>query len=334
MPLAEKTDVPSVQTRAEEKLAVVVRGVEQLADGIRSFEFVPLEGSELPRFTAGSHVDVHLPGGVIRQYSLCNDPAEKDRYVVAVLRDETGRGGSLAMHDAVTEGAEMVISRPRNRFALAEDATYHLFLAGGIGITPIMSMITQARSQGQDFHLYYCTRSPRRTAFLDELAPLIENGQVTVHHDNGDPSRGLDLRQVLQRCDAGEHVYYCGPTRFMDAIEAAAAHWPAAAVHSERFSAPPTMPDEAVATGPFDIKLASTGETFTVQPGETIVEVLRNHGVDVDTSCEEGYCGTCMTRYLEGEPLHSDTVLDEEDREEYVMVCCARAKAGCLVLDL
>ncbi len=308
--------------------------ITRLAEDIHSFEFVDPEGRELPRFTAGSHVDVHLPDRAIRQYSLCNDPAETHRYVVAVLRDENGRGGSLAMHDDVTQGAEIVISRPRNRFALAEKATRHLLLAGGIGITPIMSMIAQARARKQDFHLYYCTRSPDRTAFIDELAPLIESGQVTVHHDAGEPRRGLDLRQVLQCGRVGGHVYYCGPAGFMDAVEAATADWPAGTVHFERFNAPPVAAGGAADAAPFDIKLASTGETFTVRPGETIVEVLQRHGIEVDTSCEEGYCGTCMTRYLEGEPLHSDTVLDEEDREEYLMICCARAKAGCLVLDL
>jgi ferredoxin-NADP reductase len=338
MGLAEASAQALIQATSEVQphLQVRVRSITYLAEDIRSFELVAPDGSALPPFSAGSHVDVKLPGGLIRQYSLCNDPAETHRYVVAALRDGKGRGGSIAMHDQLRAGSEISISRPRNHFPLAEAADHHVLVAGGIGITPMMSMIAVLRARRQNFHLYYSTRSPQRTAFLAELQPLVASGQASLHHDGGDPSRGLDFQKLFERQRPGAHIYYCGPAGFMDAMEAATAQWPQEAVHFERFSAPATAPsgDAAEAQHSFDIKLARSGGTFTVAPGETIVQVLGRNGIEVDVSCQEGYCGTCMTRYLDGQPMHRDSVLDQSDRESFVMICCARAKSGCLVLDL
>ena len=324
------------------KIDVTLRSITSLAENINAFEFVSFDGSLLPSFSAGSHVDVHLPGGTIRQYSLCNSPTERHRYVVAVLRDPAGRGGSVAMHDALRAGQKLVISTPRNHFALGKSARKHLFIAGGIGITPIMAMLDEAQARGDDYHLYYCARTPQRAAFLDRLTPLVDKGLVSMHFDDGDPHKGLDLASTLAAYRQGAHLYYCGPGRFMDAIEAASAHWPAGTRHCERFSAsavsaPASVSaanDEQASETPFEVELRRTGKRCTVQPGESIVDVLRAQGVDVDTSCCEGYCGTCMTRYLAGEPLHRDTVLDEDDREEFVMICCSRSKSPTLVLDL
>jgi ferredoxin-NADP reductase len=324
------------------KLEVRLKSITALADDINAFEFVSADGELLPQFTAGSHIDVHLAGNVIRQYSLCNSPQERHRYVVAVLRDERGRGGSLAMHDELRAGQKLQISRPRNHFALSNAAGLHVFIAGGIGITPVMAMIDEVRKRGQAFHLYYCARTAQRAAFLGELRPLIESGEASMHFDNGDPRNGLDLVSTLSGYSPGTHLYYCGPGPLMDAIEAASAHWPAATRHCERFSAGAAASaarTRGTDTGsendtPFDVELRRSQKTLTVQPGESIVDVLRCNGVDVDTSCCEGYCGTCMTRYLAGEPVHRDTVLDDEDREEFVMICCALAKSPTLVLDL
>jgi len=334
---AESAILPSAQTRS--KLEVRLRAVTPLAADISSFEFVPLEGEKLIPFTAGSHIDVYLPDGLIRQYSLWNDASESHRYVVAVLRDELGRGGSKAMHDQLQPGARVTISAPRNQFALVKGASRHVFIAGGIGITPIMSMIAQAQADGHPFHLYYCARTPERTAFLAPLRPLIEEGLVTLHFDGGDRTNSLDFDDVLHDYVPGTHLYYCGPSGLLDAVEAAGAHWPSGSLHCERFSAPSSAAapqdktTEAHETA-FDVELARSRLRFTVAPGESIVDVLRANGVEVDTSCREGYCGTCMTRYLDGEPLHRDTVLDDEDREEFVMICCSRAKSPTLVLDL
>jgi len=327
------------QRHTQSKVDVLLRSITHLAENISSFEFVAPEGNLLPAFSAGSHIDINLPNGFIRQYSLCNAPAEQHRYVVAVLRDPLGRGGSKAMHDELRVGTRVTISEPRNHFALAKGVSRHVFVAGGIGITPIMSMIAQVRAQHHDFHLYYCARSPQRTAFLDELEPLIECGYVTLHYDGGELSNSLDLKAALRNYDPGTHLYYCGPTGFLNAVEAASVHWPAQTLHCERFSGPATP--AAVLSGapeapeiPFDVELARAGKRFTVKPGQTIVDVLKANGVEVDVSCQQGYCGTCMTRYLSGKPLHRDSVLDEEDREEFVMICCSRAKTETLVLDL
>lgn len=318
------------------KLSVMLRAVAYLAEDICSFEFVCPQGRPLPAFSAGAHIDVHLPGGIIRQYSLCNDPAERHRYVVAVLRDPRGRGGSLAMHEQLHPGAMVTISVPRNHFPLAANASSYVFLAGGIGITPIMSMVAQARAAGKPFHLYYCTRTPQRTAFLRELRPLIEAGVALVHHDYGDVANSLDIRRVLHDYPAGAHLYYCGPVGFLDAVEHAASGWPAQAVHCERFSAPASSgaSDDPEADAPFEIELAKSGKRLTVAAGQTIVDALVANGVEVDVSCRQGYCGTCMTRYLAGQPLHRDSVLDDEDREDFVMICCSRARGRSLVLDL
>jgi ferredoxin-NADP reductase len=319
---------------ASTKLQLKLRAITCLADDICSFEFVDPQLRPLPPFTAGAHIDVHLPDGTIRQYSLCNDATETHRYVVAVLRDPNGRGGSVAMHDALRAGMTVTVSTPRNHFELADEATRFLFIGGGIGITPLMSMISEVRARGQQFQLVYCTRTPEKTAFLRELQPLISSGHVTVHHDHGDPSKGVDLTKLLHEVPPGTHLYYCGPNGLMDAIDRASAHWPKGTTHCERFSAPAGEPIDTSADREFEVELVRSRKTFTVPVGQSIVHVMQAHGMDIDVSCEEGYCGTCMTRYLEGEPIHRDSVLDEEDREEFVMICCSRAKSKKLVLDL
>ena len=321
---------------APAKLTVRVKSVSYLADDINAFEFVNVEGGTLPSFTPGSHIDVHLPDGSIRQYSLCNASTERHRYVIAVLRDPRGRGGSVAMHDVLRAGQTVTISTPRNHFALSTAASMHVFIAGGIGITPIMSMITEVARKGESFHLYYCARVPQRTAFTRELRAFVDSGVASIHYDNGDSRNGLDLKATLQSHADGTHLYYCGPAGLMDAIEAASAHWPRDACHCERFSASgsPVRTATDDPEEPFELELARSKKRFTVHPGETIVDALKLHGVEVDTSCREGYCGTCMTRYLSGDPIHRDSVLDEEDREEFIMICCSRAKSASLVLDL
>jgi len=316
------------------RLQVQVSGISRLADEILGFELKALSTDRpLPAFTAGAHIDVHLPDGLIRQYSLCNDPRETHRYCLGVLREPNSRGGSRAMHDRVKVGDRLSISSPRSHFQLNDTAQRHMFLAGGIGITPILSMLHAVQARGQDFHLTYCTRSPQRTAFLDELRPMIAEGHVSVHHDGGKPGDGLDLAALLQTHRPGTHLYSCGPGGFLDAVARATVHWPAGTCHSERFSASSSAPaldaDQA-----FHIRLARCGTELLVPAGLSIVDVLMSHGITVDTSCREGYCGTCMTRYLAGQPIHRDSVLDAEDREEFVMVCCARATGGPLVLDL
>jgi ferredoxin-NADP reductase len=318
------------------QLNVLLRAVTYLAEDILGFEFVDPSGHALPPFTAGSHIDVRLSGGMIRQYSLCNAPSERHRYVVAVLRESNGRGGSIAMHDALKPGSMLSISAPRNHFELSDQARRYVFVAGGIGITPIMAMIAQASTANREFHLFYCARTPRRAAFVNVLRQYVEQGEATLHFDEGDPARMLDLGAALREYVPGTHLYYCGPGGLLRAVESAAAHWPAGTRHSECFSGSErnTIPSDAIPETEFQVRLARTRQCFTVRPGESIVQVLRANGVSIDVSCEEGYCGTCMTRYLAGEPQHRDSVLDEDDRKTFMMVCCSRANSEELLLDL
>jgi ferredoxin-NADP reductase len=316
------------------RLALRVAAVGREAEDIISIELSQADGEPLPPFAAGAHIDIHLPNGTIRQYSLCNPPAERNRYVIAVLRESTGRGGSEAMH-RLQIGDRVVVSTPRNNFPLAgREADFHLMLAGGIGITPMLAMIAELEARKAEFRLHYCTRSESRTAFLHRLRPLIEQGNVVLHHDNGDPARGLDIAATLAEPIPGQHLYVCGPAGFMAAAKAAAGAWPPHAVHFEHFSAVALTEEEAAWDEvPFKIKVKKTGEIIDVPARCSIVRVLREHGIDVETSCEDGYCGTCITRYVEGEPVHRDTVLSEGERKNYVMVCRARSRSPILVLD-
>jgi len=316
--------------------AAKVNKIAKEAEGILSFELVDPCGADLPPFSAGAHIYVQINDDLLRQYSLCNDPCETHRYVIAVLKETEGRGGSKAMHESVKEGQLISISGPTNHFALAgREASFHLLLAGGIGVTPMMAMIEELERAEKPYLLHYCTRSPEKMAFLDRLQPLIEANKAVLHHDGGDPARGLDIPGLLTEYKVGTHVYVCGPSGFMSAVNASVGVWPPHAVHQEYFSARElTEEEKAWDAKAFNVKLASTGNVIEVPAGKSIVVALREHGIDVQTDCEQGYCGTCLTRFIEGEPVHRDTVLDESDRENYVMVCCARAKSDTLVLDL
>lgn len=315
------------------RLDVRVHALAWEAPGITRFELRDPAGGLLPAFSAGAHIDVHVKPGCVRQYSLCNDPAERDRYVIAPQREDKGRGGSIALHDEIRVGDVIAISAPRNHFPLAAGARRHVLLAGGIGVTPMMAMVAHLEREGGSYRLHYCTRTRERTAFLERLAPLVAEGKVVLHHDGGDPSRGLDLRALLREPEAGTHLYYCGPTGFMSAVRDASSHWPAQSVHFEYFT-PPAAEAGAPPERPFTIRLERSGVDLAVPAGKTIVQVLRENDVFIETSCENGVCGTCLTRYLAGEPEHRDFVLDESDRKEFVMVCCARSRSDVLTLDL
>ena len=314
-----------------------VRSITREAAGIHSYELVDPAGAALPPFSAGSHIDVHLPGNLIRQYSLCNDPRERHRYLIGVLNVAGGRGGSKTMHENVHVGDLLTLSAPRNNFPLAEDASRHVLLAGGIGVTPMMAMVETLSARGADFSVLYCSRSPDLTAFRDRLKPHAEAGRVAFHHDEGDPARGLDVVAALREHQPGTHLYCCGPGGLMNAVKTATAHWPAGTVHFEFFSAPvaaSTAPvSQAAGIDTFQVRLASNGTVYTVPPAKSIVEVLRENGVECETSCEAGICGTCRTRYLEGTPEHHDLVLSDEEHEEFVLICCARSRSDLLVLD-
>ena len=302
---------------------------------IASFELAAEDGSPLPGFSAGSHVDVHLPGGLTRQYSLCNDPDETHRYLLGVLRDPASRGGSLAMHDGVVAGQRLQISPPKNHFPLAHGASRHLLIAGGIGITPILCMAERLARTEADFALHYCTRSRERTAFAGRIAASSFVDRVAFHFDDAEATQRLDVSALLATPRAGEHVYVCGPQGFMNAVlaTARAAAWSEAQLHFEFFGA-----ELAALAGDqaFEVQLASSGRTVTVPADRSVVQALADAGVMVMTSCEQGVCGTCLTRVLGGECDHRDQYLTPEERaaQDQFLPCCSRARSTRLVLDL
>ena len=304
-----------------------------LATDICGFEFADPEERALPAFSAGAHVDVHLGPGLIRQYSLCNNPQDRHRYVVGVLRDPKSRGGSVAMH-ALAEGAELEIGEPKNHFPLAAEAGHSLLIAGGIGITPLLCMAERLAHLGASFELHYCTRSPDRTAFRDRLAQPDLAAHSCVYFDSeGDR---LDFGTLLAAPASATHLYVCGPGGFIDLVldRARAAGWDESRLHREYFAAP-----SAPAGGedrPFQVKLASSGLVVDVEPGQKVVHALAANGVTILTSCEEGVCGTCLTRVLEGEPDHRDVYLTDEEKaaNDQFLPCCSRSRTPLLVLDL
>jgi vanillate O-demethylase ferredoxin subunit len=305
------------------------------AQDICSFELVRVDGGPLPAFSAGSHIDVHVPGGPVRQYSLCNDPAESHRYLIGVLKDPATRGGSQAMHDRVHEGDELDISAPKNHFALPHDAGHHLLLAGGIGVTPILCMAERLSTTGASFAMHYCTRSKERTAFFNRIAAAPFATRVTHHFDDGPAAQKLDIGALMATPQPGTHVYVCGPKGFMDAVlgAARAAGWPEAQLHYEFFTAAPVT---HAGDGCFEVQLASSGRVIPVAADQTVVQALAAAGVAVMTSCEQGVCGTCLTRVLEGEPDHRDLYLSPEEQaaNDQFTPCCSRARSARLVLDL
>ncbi|MEO5694965.1 MAG: PDR/VanB family oxidoreductase [Usitatibacter sp.] len=331
--LSAQFQEPSLSTSDPARLKLTIQSVTDEAEGILGFTLVDPQGGVLPAYEAGAHIDVHVAPHLVRQYSIAGDPAERGRYVIAVLKEPAGRGGSQAVHETFRPGQVIEVSTPRNHFRLSESPDEHLLLGAGIGVTPMMAMIASLEARGARWHMHYCTRSPERTAFRERLAPLVDKGKVTLHHDGGNPERSLDLRVALAAAKPGTHVYYCGPPGFMAAVGDAVREWPAKNVHFEHFSAP-TRTDDVRPNGAFQIKLKSSGEVFVVPADKSIVQVLRENGHEVDTSCEDGFCGTCLTSYVEGEPEHRDTFLDDNDRRRQVLICCARSKSSMLVLDL
>lgn len=315
-------------------LEVKIASRRVAAQDIVTFELVSADGSDLPGFEAGSHVDVHIRSDLIRQYSLCNAPSERHRYVISVLLEPEGRGGSMAMHTEMLEGKTIAISAPRNNFALSQQAERHLLLAGGIGITPILSMARHIAAAGKSFAMHYCVRTPERAAFASELSELDAGAQgqnVEMHFDSGPANQRLDLKALLAAHSPGTHLYFCGPKGFMDAVKQACSHWPENTVHWESF----TVDRDVRATG-FELRLARSRKSFFVPEDKTVLDVMREHGMDVETSCELGICGTCLTTVLEGIPDHRDEFLSDAEKavNDRFTPCCSRSKTKILVVDL
>lgn len=318
-----------MRTADEESRLVRVTAIQKVALDTLAFHLSPADGRPLPPYTAGAHIDVQVPCGLTRQYSLCGDPADRSGYRIAVKREAQGRGGSISLHDQAEVGIALGIVGPRNHFPLHERATRHLFIAGGIGITPIHSMIHTLQAQGQDWALHYCARSRAHAAFYEELVAL--GGERVTAHFSEWPS--LDVAALLSEVSQGTHVYCCGPKGLMQAVQSAAGHWPEGRLHFEWFAAPET---DWPANQPFEVRLARANRSFMIPADQSILAVLREGGIRVPCACEEGVCGTCETAVLEGQPQHRDSLLSPEERAEgrTMMICVSRAHTTSLVLDL
>ncbi|WP_424263602.1 PDR/VanB family oxidoreductase [Castellaniella sp.] len=317
-------------------LSVRVTAKRQVAQDTICLELSPLDQAGLPAFLPGAHIDVHAPGGLIRQYSLLNDCTRHAHYRIGVLREAQSRGGSVALHDRVQVNDILQISAPRNRFALVP-ATRSLLFAGGIGVTPLLCMARQLQAQGADFALHYSSRTRARAAFLDE-AQALSAARVHAYFDD-DPTQVLDAAAVLAGADAQTHLYVCGPAGYIDFVcaQARAAGFDDTRIHVEHFALDaadrPAITDQDVA---FQVQLASTGEIFDIPADESITSALDRQGVFIPVSCEEGICGTCLTGLQGGIPDHRDTYLTDGEHaaNDQFTPCCSRAKTPMLILDL
>ena len=313
--------------------------IENITSNIKKFEFVDAKGGSLPEFTAGSHVDFELGNGLVRSYSLAGNPDETSKYTTAILRELDGDGGSRFMHDNVSVGDELSVKPPVNNFQLSPEATRHILLGGGIGITPLLSMGHKLASDSSDRYLHYCTKSVADTAFIDEVKVLFGEN-MTFYHDGGNPGDGIDLVNTFLERPDGAHIYICGPSGLITAAREATSHWPIGTVHFELFKSTKEEKDEnkdqsESENKEFQIELAKTGKVLTVPPDKSMLEVLWENDIDVMHACEEGWCGNCVVDYLGGEVDHRDECLDDGERETKLQACVSRALPGQkIILDL
>jgi phthalate 4,5-dioxygenase reductase component len=326
--------LPATQPVALEFFPVRIEHITQVASNITLFTLGKVDASPLPNFDPGSHITVVTPTGALRQYSLCGQPEGSGLWQIAVKREGRGRGGSLSLVDAAKVGAELRVSQPENKFVLEPTAKQYLFVAGGIGITPILSMVRGLLAI-DDFNpkfikLIYLTRDAGSTAFAAELKELLPSASLVIHHDNGNSSEQFDLWGLFEKPNQS-YVYCCGPKPLMDSVRDMSGHWPQKQIHFESFGAD-TAPKPTDET--FQITIASSGATFDVEPGTTILETLRANGLIVLSSCESGTCGSCKTGLMEGLADHRDSVLMEDEKQRFVMPCVSRAVSRCLLLDL
>ncbi len=320
-------------SRLSDRLLVRVARKAAAADGIVLLELVAPDGSALPHFEAGAHVDVHFPGGLTRQYSLLNAPGQGHHYRLGILLDPATRGGSQAAH-RLRPGDMVEIGRPRNSFKLIAEAPFSLLMAGGIGITPLLSMAEDLRASSRAFALHYFVRTRAKAAFLDRLAAANLAPHVEVHCDDEPNRGGSGIEAVLRGAAMGTQLYICGPAGFIAAVADTATRlgWAEDRIHIERFGGEPAP----MGGGAFRVDLARTGGSVVVPLDKSIAATLLDHGINVELSCEQGICGTCVTRVLSGIPDHRDQYFTDAERAagDQMTICCSRALTDSLVLDL
>lgn len=317
------------------EMRLLVARKRMLTDRTAEFQFVDPSGSDLPSFEPGSHIDVHTPGGLIRQYSLCGDQNDRTQYRIAVLREVSGSGGSAEMVDRVDRGDILGVSRPRNNFHLSLNPSESVLLAGGIGITPLLSMAIALDRAKKPFRFHYYCRSEKDAAFAEELRQSPFFGNVRLNFDSGTPDPEQFREKVLRGVSPQAHFYICGPSPFIDFARNALIEngLPRTAIHFELFK----KPVQEIRPGQeFRIVLRQSRREFLVPPDRSVVDVLYANGIEIAVSCQEGLCGTCITSVHEGIPDHRDYVLSEDDRRsgKVFTPCCSRSLTDTLVLDL
>jgi len=324
------TQAEAKSSAAPDRLIDVrVGAIRYAARDTHLFELIRLDGEPLPPYEPGAHIDLHLPNGLVRQYSLITPEPDPSTYTVGIKRDPASRGGSRYIHDELGVGRSLKIGAPRNNFPLVEDTGHVVLLAGGIGITPIWCMVQRLTRLGRSWQLHYACRSRADMAFLRALEPM---AQARFHFDDESGGKVLDVAAIVAAAPKDAHLYCCGPTPMLKAFEAASASWPREQTHVEYF----TPKQEPAKSGGFVVELARSGQEFVIPAGKSILQVLLDAGVDVDYSCELGICGACEQRVVSGVPEHRDAILTEEEQASNtkVMICCAGCKSERLVLDL
>lgn len=317
---------------AEDTIKLVVKRRQEQGHGIMVLDLVDAAGGALPAFSAGAHVDIHLSPELVRQYSLCSDPTQRDIYRLGILKDAQSRGGSVAAHATLKEGDEVFVSLPRNHFPLVGGARRSILIGGGIGITPMIAMAHALSAEGADFELHYRGRSREACAFVDELAASAFSDRVHTHFGE-EGAASLDLGRILGAPDSGTHVYVCGPAGFMSWVidNAKALGFADEAIHREFFQVETDSSGAA-----FEVEARRTGATVRVEEGQSIVDALAKVGIKVKVSCEQGVCGTCLCDVIEGTPDHRDVYLTDEEKmdNDQILLCCSRARTARLVLDI
>ncbi len=299
---------------------------------IAVMEFESATSTTLPKVEAGAHIDVHLPNGMVRQYSLCQNPNDEGKFRLGILRDPESRGGSISAFDEIKDGMQIQVSEPKNLFPLLK-AKHSVLIGGGIGITPLITMAYQLAHEGESFELHYCGASPEKCAFVDE----IKNGELAKHTTFHFKSEGASHRaffeSAIKDIDLESHIYTCGPVGFMDwVINLATTHdFPEQQIHKEYFQVETDTSGDS-----FEVVAERSGKIIMVEAGETILQALAKEGIDIEMSCEQGVCGTCMCDVIEGEPDHRDVYFTDEEKasNEQILVCCSRSKTPRLVLDI
>ena len=315
--------------QADELIEVRLVEARYAARDTNVYAFARPDGAALEGAAPGAHIDLVLADGTLRQYSLIETGERLFRYIIGVKRDPAGAGGSVQLHDKVPVGSLLKVSKPRNHFPLHEEAPHSVLIAGGIGITPILAMTRRLHHLGRGWELHYSTRSRADAAFVEELASL---GNVSFHFDAESGGKFLNLASIIAAAPAGAHFYCCGPIPMLEGFQDAASAIPEDQIHVEYFS-PKDVP---ASEGGFVVELARSGGSHLIPAGKTILDVLRDSGLDVPASCEKGVCGTCETRVLAGSPDHRDAILTESEKRagETMMICCSGSKSERLVLDL